>query len=363
MKFKNLDRSCACGTELLAVFKLAAAAGFLLALSLSAAAEPQKNLPPFPKEHQSRFAPQPVAHRGMLRFAPENTILSLETAYELGFRFVEIDITVSQDQHFVVFHDRHLNRVGKNTALCELPLSEIKEQRPAYLFFSDIFGIARENTEKLLAFNDPWMEKLKNSFIPSLNEVFSRFGKTLYYHLDLKYIACQGDRIEMAERLAKLIAKHGLERHAFIESQDPGILSLLRALSPKQLLIYWRDDIHLQDKSAAARIKQLGFDAIDHFNGKLDEKTAKAFSGLYLFTFTINSASRLSELKQIYDFPLTDLNAVKGPAVTPQNFFNQKSSRVKLLNFADKAQFEELRSQGYQRHLENEKRQLILYKE
>ncbi len=49
-----------------------------------------------------------IAHRGASYYRPENTLLAMQYAAELGAKWVEFDVTLTQDNHLVVFHDRNV---------------------------------------------------------------------------------------------------------------------------------------------------------------------------------------------------------------------------------------------------------------
>ena len=321
------------------------------------------DLRPFPIKYEPRFAPQLVAHRGMLRFAPENTILSMEIAYRRGFRFIEIDVVVTRDGEFLVFHDRHLRRLGKDIGVCDIDLEEIKKETPAVLFFSDVFGLSREQSKKAIKLADPWVAELQKSTLPSLDEVFSKFGQGIYYHLDLKSLNCKQERILMTHKLLELVSKHSLERHVFIESQDPGILSLIKALNSSQLVLYWRDDIHRQDRQIINYLETLKFDGIDHSGGTLDGSSSNRIDGIYLFTFTINSLSKIERLRPIYDFILTDLDAIHKKPLNKYEFFNSRSSKVKILRSAADPKYKALVAEGFQEVMQTKHAARVLLRE
>ena len=54
--------------------------------------------------------PQLIAHRGLMREFPENTLLALRAALEVGARHVEFDIQLSADRVPMLFHDDTLER-------------------------------------------------------------------------------------------------------------------------------------------------------------------------------------------------------------------------------------------------------------
>ncbi len=53
-----------------------------------------------------------IAHRGNAREFPENTLPALESAMDLGLRFVEFDVHLSADQVPIVIHDHLLQRTA-----------------------------------------------------------------------------------------------------------------------------------------------------------------------------------------------------------------------------------------------------------
>ena len=69
----------------------------------------------------------PVGHRGTKIYAPENTIAAHEKAYALGARCMEFDVRCTRDGHFVVFHDRDVDRTTDGRGdVDEMTLADIK---------------------------------------------------------------------------------------------------------------------------------------------------------------------------------------------------------------------------------------------
>ena len=46
-----------------------------------------------------------IGHRGYSDIYPENTLLSIEEAFKRGVKYCEIDINVTYDDVYVLFHD------------------------------------------------------------------------------------------------------------------------------------------------------------------------------------------------------------------------------------------------------------------
>jgi len=70
----------------------------------------------------------PIGHRGYSLVYPENTLLSLEEAFKQGIKYCEVDVSVTKDNVYVLFHDekslyRTTNGQGK---INEKTLAELK---------------------------------------------------------------------------------------------------------------------------------------------------------------------------------------------------------------------------------------------
>jgi glycerophosphoryl diester phosphodiesterase len=69
-----------------------------------------------------------VAHRGINKFAPENTILAIKKAIEMGFDYVELDVHFSKDGYPVIIHDNSLKRTaGIDKNVSDFTLEELKK--------------------------------------------------------------------------------------------------------------------------------------------------------------------------------------------------------------------------------------------
>ncbi len=78
--------------------------------------------------------PEVIAHRGNALEFPENTLPALESAVELGVRYVEFDVQITSDLVPVVLHDADLTRVAGHsesihdltwTQFSEIPVGEV----------------------------------------------------------------------------------------------------------------------------------------------------------------------------------------------------------------------------------------------
>ena len=62
-----------------------------------------QTLPPWPY-------PRLVAHRGAGSLAPENTLAAMRVGASFGYKMVEFDAKLSQDQVAILLHDADLER-------------------------------------------------------------------------------------------------------------------------------------------------------------------------------------------------------------------------------------------------------------
>ncbi|SFW20037.1 glycerophosphoryl diester phosphodiesterase [Sinomicrobium oceani] len=71
-----------------------------------------------------------VSHRGDWRYAPENSLMSIQRCIDLGVDIVEIDVRLTKDGHLVAMHDKTVNRTtdGKGK-VSDMTLEEIKKLR------------------------------------------------------------------------------------------------------------------------------------------------------------------------------------------------------------------------------------------
>ena len=69
-----------------------------------------------------------TGHRGAAKLEPENTLLSIQTAIDLGVDQIEIDVHLTRDQHLVVIHDTTVDRTTDGQgAVADFTLTEIKQ--------------------------------------------------------------------------------------------------------------------------------------------------------------------------------------------------------------------------------------------
>lgn len=135
-----------------------------------------------PLKSSTAEPPRIVAHRGLLKHAPENTIANFRACLELRLGF-EFDVAKSKDGHLVCIHDDTVDRTTDAVgAVAELTLAEIRR-----LDAGSWFG-ARFSGEK----------------VPTIDEVLELVGQyrqqDVLIAVDLKSEDVEHEVAELAEK-------------------------------------------------------------------------------------------------------------------------------------------------------------------
>ena len=153
--------------------------------------------------------PTIFAHRGVSAVAPENTLAAFQGALDQGVKAVEFDVQLSADQHVIVIHDDTVDRTTNGGGkVRELTLNQLKSFDAGSAFSSDFAGES----------------------IPTLEEVFKRFGRKLYLNIELKNYATPLDALP--ERVAALVRQYQLEDWVMFSSFNPIALNRTRRALP-----------------------------------------------------------------------------------------------------------------------------------
>lgn len=113
-----------------------------------------------------------IAHRGASAQAPENTLPAFELAREAGAFEVELDVELSADDVLILFHDASLD-LKTNLA------GRVREHSAEELLRADI-GSWFDETHPDVA------RRYTGTPLIRLRDLFSRFGRDLYYHVEIK---------------------------------------------------------------------------------------------------------------------------------------------------------------------------------
>ncbi len=152
-----------------------------------------------------------IAHRGLLRHAPENTLPAFATCLELGIGF-ELDIRTTKDGHLVVLHDDSLARTtnGGNRSIRDVTLAEA-QKLDAGSWFSPAFA------------GQP---------VPTLQQTLAlvrdrKRGPTIIA-LNVKHLTRAGE-----DKLVGLVEKYGMLDESFAFDQADEMSRRLKKLNPR----------------------------------------------------------------------------------------------------------------------------------
>jgi glycerophosphoryl diester phosphodiesterase len=149
-----------------------------------------------------------IAHRGASGHAPENTLAAFKRAIALGATFIETDLQLSRDAHFVAIHDDTVNRTTNGQGkVHDLSLADLRRLDAGSWFGSEFSG----------------------ERIPTLVEIleFSKKHDAVFY-LELKPSGSWGGE----HALIGALRNSGEIARTIVISFDAGILEALRKIEP-----------------------------------------------------------------------------------------------------------------------------------
>jgi glycerophosphoryl diester phosphodiesterase len=145
--------------------------------------------------------PYILGHRGASHHAPENSVAAFALALEQGADGVELDVQLCKDGVPVVYHDTYLKAEnGRATPIANLTLAALKQLN---------IGAGQQ--------------------IPTLDEVFATFGRTMLYNVEIKDWHVRDKGTETA--VFHCIHTHNLHTQCHISSFNPFSLRRFRRLT------------------------------------------------------------------------------------------------------------------------------------
>jgi len=149
-----------------------------------------------------------IAHRGASGHAPENTLAAFRRAVALGASFIETDLHLSRDAHFVAIHDDTVNRTTNGQGkVHDLTLADLRRLDAGSWFGSEFSG----------------------ERIPTLEEIleFAKKNDVVFY-LELKPTGAWGGE----HALIGALRESGEIARTIVISFDAGIIAALRKIEP-----------------------------------------------------------------------------------------------------------------------------------
>jgi len=149
-----------------------------------------------------------IAHRGASGYAPENTLAAFKRAVSQGVSFIETDLHLTRDAHFVAIHDEVVDRTTNgHGSIHEMTLQEVRRLDAGSWFASEFTG----------------------ERVPTLDEIleFTKKNDVVFY-LELKPSGFWGGE----HALIGALRETGEIPRSVVISFDPSILAALRKLEP-----------------------------------------------------------------------------------------------------------------------------------
>ncbi len=172
------------------------------------------------------------AHRGLNRYAPENTYASAALCVELGFPYVEVDVRTTSDGTLVVLHDETIDRTTDGTGRVD----RMTWQQVSKLDAGSWFGPAYAGQR-----------------VPRLDEFLGWAKGRIRVYLDVK----DAD----AARLLAVVNSSGMHAEVFLWSRDRGFMREVRSLdSAVAIKVNPRDDEEIEALNAELSPALMEFD-------------------------------------------------------------------------------------------------------
>jgi glycerophosphoryl diester phosphodiesterase len=256
-----------------------------------------------------------ISHRGASGLAPEHTFAAYDLAMATGVDYIEQDLQMTRDGVLVAMHDDSLDRTvrgpGATGYVRNKTLAEVK-QFDAGQWFNEA------NPERA----NPEFTGLR---VPTLEEIFQRYGQTANYYIETKNPEADPG---MEEELLRLIDAYGLttgaesRRQVLIQSFSPASLLKIHAMNPRLPLI------QLCSWQLSSRDMQIAVDAVSSYavgigpwKGSVDAALVEAAhrAGIDVHPYTVDDRDEMEQLISIgvdgmfTNFPAV-LNAVRASA-------------------------------------------------
>lgn len=223
-----------------------------------------------------------VAHRGASFDAPENTLASVNLAWEQNADAVEIDIYLTKDNKIVAFHDKTTKRTGggQDIAIVDQTLAELKKLDA---------GSWKE-------------EKYKGEPIPTLDEILPTIPESKRLFIEVK---CGP---EIVPFLKDDLARAGKDAdQTCVISFNSDVCRDVKQVMP-ELKVFWLSG-QRRDKETGewgppleeliATAQQIHADGLDlNANEKIDAAFVKQVkdAGLELYVWTVNDPAEMLRL-------------------------------------------------------------------
>lgn len=217
-----------------------------------------------------------IAHRGASGYAPENTIPAFEQALDMKSDYIELDIQLTKDLVPVVIHDGTVNRTTNRKGYVKDYTLEQLMTLDAGSWFNEKYPMfAREIYAGLR--------------IPTLDQVFERFGKEVAYMIEIKDPNLNSN---IENVLNEHILKYDLTDYVSIHSFSEASLRRFHAINesiPLYQIVWYDFSVYKISESYINRLKTYAVGISPNFQKINAGYVAQVKnSGLKVFPYTVN---------------------------------------------------------------------------
>ena len=228
-----------------------------------------------------------IAHRGASGYYPENTLIAVEKAIELGADMIDVDVRMTRDSSIVVIHDETVDRTTNGTGeVSELTLEEIKALDAG-----------------------SWKDsKFSDQKVPTLKEVLDLVDGRVTVLIEIKHH--QSNHSELAEKLVEVIQK---ERNGYqwciLQSYEEDYLEFVHEKDPKiqtKKLLVGEDStpllaFYMETKVQLGRATKRDDEQLDALNPPAETLSAKRIfrmhaRGFKVYTYLINERDEMIKM-------------------------------------------------------------------
>lgn len=231
--------------------------------------------------------PLVIGHRGVVEYAPENSISGIEIAKLLKLDGIEIDARLSKDNKAIVFHDETFDR-------CTLANGYVNKTKYKSLLKFDISNYMK-----------PSISTFDNEKIPLLNDALKLcYNSSMYVIIDIK--TEKGD-IKSPKIICQNIKKNGNYNTTIVSSFDYKTLEIARYIIPEFNRMLIVENIPLNWKYILQKYGCYGIVvSIEH--NTFDTIISLANNGYVIYVYTVNDKDTAEYLNNhgigvITDFP------------------------------------------------------------
>jgi glycerophosphoryl diester phosphodiesterase len=218
-----------------------------------------------------------IAHRGFSSRAPENTLVAIRQAIEVGADMVEIDVTVTSDGHVILLHDETLDRTTDGQGLpTEKTLDEIRRLDAGSWFGPGYAG-----------------EK-----IPTLSEALETVKNRILINIEIKSEAVERG---VVPKVAILIVEHGMLDQVVVSSFSPEALRLMKITDPAVITAtLFNKELHT-DRDPLEIIMEVGSRGFNISGKRLTVEMVERCHkhGIPVAVYTVNEPSEMRRLIEL----------------------------------------------------------------